>query len=80
MNEWLFPIDIPEEYGIFTEEENKFESSYSGNNPMMYRKSDIEKIEKLINEYKYKLFKKKSKIDNIDTQVTVGKEEENDPI
>ena len=43
INEYFFPIDVPEEYGVFSELENNFESSYSGNNPMMYKISDLAK-------------------------------------
>ena len=42
INEYFFPIDVPEEYGVFSDLENQFESSYSGNNPMMYKISDLE--------------------------------------
>ena len=44
INEYLFPLSAPEEYGIFSELEPTFEASYSGNNPMMFQKSKLDKI------------------------------------
>ena len=41
INEALFPIEEIDEVGVFSESEKKFESSYSGNNPMMYNKSNL---------------------------------------
>ena len=50
INDYLFPVPLAPEYGEFSKLEDKFEASYSGNNPMMFNKLDLSKIKSLISK------------------------------
>ena len=41
INEVIFRIDIPEEYGIYSENQDQFDNIYLVNNPMIYKPDEI---------------------------------------